>query len=617
MCIRLAKMGLPLTKSTVLELANDLINKTEYQEKLAAAKKLRGLHDENNLGTRWYHGFLKRHSDLLSTSGTVIKDVKRRTWVTKENFENMYENVYKTMVEAGVAEELEEAIQLDAGLPTKYKLTYPDHVLFVDETGCNTNQLNDGRVGGELFILPRNDSECGVPTGATTDLHYTVLAFISGTGEAVLCAIIFKSELPIQDIPVSWKTGIDITGNVDDEAATMCGGPTCFFRGKHIPCFYGTSPKASITTTLLTEMLKYLDRLGVYDRSVCKPFLLLDGHHSRMMLPFLDYVITEENKWFVCFGVPYATHIWQVNDASGLNGRFKIELTKAKREYVKHRDVPKFEPTDIVPLTNMAFPKSFGNVLNAKRAIQKRGWNPLNYYLLTVLPTQEVVDLTTSSQENKENDPPPLPKINLSNGVGSYYLDLLLEEEKKNEGRKKRNQEIKSEQKTKQQKIEALKKLTKVSSAQLAANNHYTLDENVRDLVYAKNAANEAAQDALKQRRQAAESKKNEDLQKALQKFNHCPNGLTVSDLKALVTAVGTSSSSPVKKKKEELLQQMYREPRYFKIKELAQNYRLTLHSAAAEALVSLAPPAAEALVSLAHCHQDPIPPSVVVATPV
>jgi hypothetical protein len=60
----------------------------------------------------------------------------------------------------------------------------------------------------------------------------------------------------------------------------------------------------------------------------------------------------------------------------------------------------------------MAFPKNFGNVLHAKRAIQKRGWNPLNYYLLTVLPTQEVVDLTTGSQENKENDPPPLPKIN-------------------------------------------------------------------------------------------------------------------------------------------------------------------------------------------------------------
>jgi hypothetical protein len=48
----------------------------------------------------------------------------------------------------------------------------------------------------------------------------------------------------------------------------------------------------------------------------------------------------------------------------------------------------------------------------------------------------------------------------------------------------KKNEEIKSEQKTKHQKVESLKKLTKVSSAQLAANNHYTLDKNVRDLVY-------------------------------------------------------------------------------------------------------------------------------------
>jgi hypothetical protein len=107
------------------------------------------------------------------------------------------------------------------------------------------------------------------------------------------------------------------------------GGPTCFFQGKTIPCFFGTSLKASITTTLLTEMLKYLDRLGIYNRDVCHPFLLLDGHHSRMMLPFLEYINDPKTKWFTCFGVPYATHIWQVNDASGLNGAFKIELTKA------------------------------------------------------------------------------------------------------------------------------------------------------------------------------------------------------------------------------------------------------------------------------------------------
>ena len=50
----------------------------------------------------------------------------------------------------------------------------------------------------------------------------------------------------------------------------------------------------------------------------------------------------------------------------------------------------------------------------------------------------------------------------LTKVIGSCYVDVLIEEELKNEGRKKRNQEIKSEQKTKQQKVESLKKITKV-----------------------------------------------------------------------------------------------------------------------------------------------------------
>ena len=51
------------------------------------------------------------HASVLTTSGTVIKDVKRRMLVTKENFKNMYENIYKMMVEAGIAEELTRAIK--------------------------------------------------------------------------------------------------------------------------------------------------------------------------------------------------------------------------------------------------------------------------------------------------------------------------------------------------------------------------------------------------------------------------------------------------------------------------------------------------------------------------
>jgi len=95
----------------------------------------------------------------------------------------------------------------------------------------------------------------------------------------------------------------------------MAGGPTCTYLGKRIPCFFGTFPKASITSTLLKDMLAFMDTLGVYDRSIALPFLLLDGHHSRMMLPFLRYIGDRSHEWKCCFGVPYVTHLWQVGDA--------------------------------------------------------------------------------------------------------------------------------------------------------------------------------------------------------------------------------------------------------------------------------------------------------------
>jgi hypothetical protein len=63
----------------------------------------------------------------------------------------------------------------------------------------------------------------------------------------------------------------------------------------------------------------------------------------------------------------------------------------------------------------------------------------------------------------------------------------------KNQGRKKMFEDMKKEQTTSQEKIESLKKLTEVSSSQLAACNHYVLDDNVRDLVFETNVAQEAA----------------------------------------------------------------------------------------------------------------------------
>ena len=85
--------------------------------------------------------------------------------------------------------------------------------------------------------------------------------------------------------------------------------------------------------------------------------------------------------------------------------------------------------------------------------------------------------------------------------------------------------------------------------------------------------------------------KKTEALQSALQKFDLCPNGLTVPELKSIVMAATMSSDSPVKKKKEELQQQLYREPRYSRAKQLAQDVRRTLDSDAAATLISLFAP--------------------------
>jgi hypothetical protein len=207
-----------------------------------------------------------------------------------------------------------------------------------------------------------------------------------------------------------------------------------------------------------------------------------------MMLPFLQYINNKSQKWYSCFGVHYATYTWQVADASSLNGLYKIEPAMAKHKYIEHRDVPRFEPTDIVPLVNIAFLKSFGTKKSALKAISERGWNPLNYNILMTIPclAKDVVDLTTEaeSQAIVTNDPiKTLPTLNINRGVDSYYLDRLFEEERKREGRKKKFKKIKSDQKTKRQKTEHLKKLTKVSSTTLAANNHYTLDATVLEMV--------------------------------------------------------------------------------------------------------------------------------------
>jgi hypothetical protein len=191
------------------------------------------------------------------------------------------------------------------------------------------------------------------------------------------------------------KTGEDddVRCLVENRAA-MDGGPMCTFRGKVIPCFVGSSPKASITYQMLADMLKDIDDAKVFERAPGgpKPFLLLDGHHSRMKeIPFLDYIHHPDHEWVVCIGVPYGTHIWQVEDSTQLNGLFNVLLTKIKPAYwaMKPSNKKGWTMTDIIPLVNAVLPVSCGDVSVGRERLQSVVGFPENTFFFSILQSSQ------------------------------------------------------------------------------------------------------------------------------------------------------------------------------------------------------------------------------------
>jgi hypothetical protein len=153
---------------------------------------------------------------------------------------------------------------------------------------------NDGHVGGRRHVMGANQIEGG-RIGVVSDIYFTVLAFTSGTGNAIMCAIIMKLDKGVTDLPTSWKLEINISKEIKTSKTLLevynnnlqigasIGGPKCAYLGRTIPCFVGTSPNASITSELLTKMLSTIDEAGTFERKKEDGilFLLIDGHHSR------------------------------------------------------------------------------------------------------------------------------------------------------------------------------------------------------------------------------------------------------------------------------------------------------------------------------------------------
>ena len=363
----------------------------------------------NLLGKGYWKGFCKQHHHLLVSQRGVQFGHNHSEWCSHQNFKTMYELVYKAMSQAGVAEKLPEAQwqnekgehvskEMTVREKGEYKVTHPDHILYVDEVGNNTRQKDDGNKGGEKYLALRGTQSrkaCSI-----SDAHWTTLGFTAGNGQPVLCAIILAG----QSLSVEERLEVDLFAPLPNKQSSLFHrenygrgryfpvGPKCTFRGHEIPCYITTSPKGSITSEILKDFLRYIDEIGVFPRNEDSPtpFLLLDGHGSRIEMPCLSYINDTTHKWVVCIGVPNGTSIWQVGDSAEQNGCFKIYCSEYKQKLTKKKiEMGLFQLNltriDIIPIVNYAWDCSFARICTNLKAIRDREWGPLNQILLSHL----------------------------------------------------------------------------------------------------------------------------------------------------------------------------------------------------------------------------------------
>ena len=107
------------------------------------------------------------------------------------------------------------------------------------------------------------------------------------------------------------------------------------FCGKEIPVLITSTPKGSITSSILRVAFKRLDELGIYKHTPhLRPFALFDVHDSHLQVPFLEYVNDDSHKWTFCIGLLNGTHKWQVGDSKEQNGTYKVEWSREKSKLV-------------------------------------------------------------------------------------------------------------------------------------------------------------------------------------------------------------------------------------------------------------------------------------------
>jgi hypothetical protein len=271
-------------------------------------------------------------------------------------FNRMYKDVEEELVAAGLAVKLESPIWMDGngveveeekaiGMKVATKLNHPDMCVVMDEVGCNINMTKDGHVNGTRFVVDKNDE--AKQKASKKEKHFTCLGLTLLSGELLMCVVIVDGKVDdllirtIVDIQSrSYKTGElkESTDKYDHLLDNMGPGHqypgdlTCSYNGKNIPCMVAFNPGGGITATILTDILRTLDKIEVFShKNEKRPFLLVDGHSTRFDIEFLEYINDPTHRWSVCIGVPYGTCLWQVGNSVHQNGQFKVKVTKKRK----------------------------------------------------------------------------------------------------------------------------------------------------------------------------------------------------------------------------------------------------------------------------------------------
>jgi len=289
-----------------------------------------------------------------------------------------------------------------------------------------------------------------------------------------------------------------------------------------------------------------MDDLKLFPRDdpSVKPFLLLDGHGSRLELPFLSYVNNEEHPWVVCIGVPYGTSYWQVGDSTEQNGSYKMAITKAKTELVLKKQRccwgnARVETYEIVVVVNAAWEKSFARVEQNKKAIAARGWHPLTRNLLDHPEIAETKENDQETQENahqedsQESSTTIASTLNFGTGIANKVMVDILQTIDRDNVRS----QIRNNQEQGQKALETIIQCKKLSAGAVFKSGRAMLGPDVlRAAVQRKIEKDEAEKQKVVRRNAEREKKRRAYMKVRAETANLVEASWSVSQLKTLIS---------------------------------------------------------------------------------